>query len=157
MTSRTPPGEHQIVGQEDGDRVLVVVEEVLDAADGVAEAQRLLLDDRGDFEEVGRLADLGQHGLLAALGEGVLQDEVLHEVRDDAVLARRGDDQEPIGTRRLGFLGDQLDAGRIDHRQQLFGHRLGGGGEEPRPPARRPGRPRYAGSAGGCWVPLRTR
>ncbi len=106
-------GQDEVVRQQDRDGVLVVVEEVLDATDRMTETQRLLLDHRGDLEEVrGGLADLGEHGLLAALGEGALQHEVLDEVGDHPpVLARGGgDDQEPFGAGGLGLLGDQLDA-----------------------------------------------
>ena len=70
--------------------------------------------------------------VLAAGLERPLEDQVLDEVRDDAVLAFGGDDDQPFGA-GLGRLGGhQLDAGRVDDRQQLFRHRLGGG-QKPRP------------------------
>ena len=69
--------------------------------------------------------------MLAARLQRALEDQVLDEVRDDAVLALGGDDDQALcaGLRRLG--GHQLDAGGVDDRQQLLGHRLGGG-QEPR-------------------------
>ena len=122
-------GQHQVVGQQNGDGVLIVVEVLLHAPDRVPEAQRLLLHHGRDFEQRGGLAHLGQHRGLAALGEGVLQDEVLDEVRDHTVLAGRGDDEQTVGAGGLGLLGHQLDSGSVDDGQQLFGHRLRGGQE----------------------------
>ena len=106
----------------------------LDAADRVAEAQRLGLHHRLDLDQRGRAAHLLQHRRLAAGFQRALQDEVLDEVGDDAVLAFGGDDDQPLGT-RLGRLGGhQFDARRVDDRQQFLGHRLGGG-QEPGPQA----------------------
>ena len=79
----------------------------------------------------GRAPHLLEHRVLAAGLQRALEDQVLDEVRDDAVLALGGDDDQPFGA-GLGRLGgDQLDAGRVDDRQQLLGHRLGGG-QKPR-------------------------
>ena len=79
----------------------------------------------------GRAAHLLQHRVLAAGLQRALEDQVLDEVRDDAVLALGGDDDQPLGAGLGGLGGDQFDAGRVDDRQQLLGHRLGGG-KEPR-------------------------
>ena len=74
-------------------------------------------------------AHLLQHHLLAAGLQRALEHQVLDEVRDDAVLALGGDDDQPLGAGLRGLRGDQLDAGRVDDRQQFLGHGLGRGQE----------------------------
>ena len=100
----------------------------------MAEAQRLGLHHRLDLDQRRRPAHLLQHHVLAAGFQRALEHQVLDEVRDDAVLALGGDDDEPLGARLGGLGGDQLDARRVDDRQQFLRHRLGRR-QEPRPQA----------------------
>ena len=82
----------------------------------MSQAKRLGLDDGLDFDQPRRPSDLGQHGLLAPRLQRAFQHQVFDEMRDDAVLARGGDDHQPFGAGggRLGR--HQLDAGRVDNR-----------------------------------------
>ena len=95
----------------------------------MAEAERLGLDHRLDLDQGGCPAHLLQHRLLAAGFQRALEDEVLDEVRDDAVLAFGGDDDQPFGAGLGRLSGHQLDARRVDDGQQLLWHRLRGGQE----------------------------
>ena len=110
----------------------------------MAEAERLGLYHRLDLDQRGRAAHLFEHRRLAASFQRALEHEVFDEVRDDAVLAFRRDDDQPFGARfgRLG--GHQFDAWRVDDRQQLLRHRLGGRQEPcPQPSGRDDRRARY--------------
>ena len=91
----------------------------------MAQAQRLGLNDRLHLDQIRCPPDLGEHGLLTAGLQGALQDEILDEMRDHTVLAFGGDDYQPFGPGFRSLLGHQLDARRIDHRQQLLGDGLG--------------------------------
>jgi hypothetical protein len=81
--------------------------------------------------------------VLAAGFQRAFEDEVLDEVRDHAVLALGGDDDQAFATGLGGFGGHQLDSGSIDDREQLLGHGLRG---------RQESRPQT-----GCWNDRRTR
>ena len=87
------------------------------------------LNDRLHLDQRGRAADLLQHRRLAAGFQRALKDEVLDEVRDDAVLAFGGDDDQPLGAGLGRFGGHEFDSRRVHDGQQLLGHRLGGGQE----------------------------
>ena len=90
-------------------------------------AERLGLHHRLDFDQRRCATDLGQHGHFAPRLEGAFEHQVFDEVRDDAVLAFGGDDDQPFGA-GLGGLGrHQLDAGCVDDGQQFLGHGLGRG------------------------------
>ena len=117
--------QHQVIGQQHHDGVLVGRQRGLDAADGVSQPERLGLHHRLDLDQRRRAAHLGQHGFLAACLERALQHQVFDEMRDDAVLALRGDDHQALGAGRGRLGGDQLDARGVDDGQQLLGHRLG--------------------------------
>ena len=119
-------GQHQVVRQKHGHGVLVGRKNRLDAAHRMAQAQRFRLDHRLDLDQRGGATNLGQHGLLAARLEGALENQVLDEVRDDAVLALGGDDHQPFRAGLGSLLRHQFDARRVDYGQQLLGHRLGG-------------------------------
>ena len=54
---------------------------------GVAEAERFGLHHRLDLDQRGRAAHLLEHHVFAACLQRALEDQVLDEVRDDAVLA----------------------------------------------------------------------
>ena len=64
--------------------------------------------------------------MLAARLERSFEDEVLDEMRNDAVLALRGHDDQSLAAGVGSFRSNQLDAGGVDDRQQLLGHGLGG-------------------------------
>ena len=93
----------------------------------MSQTEWLGLHDGLDFDQPRRATDLRQHGLLAPRLQRALEHQVFDEVRDDAVLALGGDDHQPLGPGLGRFGGHQLDAGRVDDRQQLLGHRLGRG------------------------------
>ena len=126
IVSSTPVGSTRSSGSSTAIASSSADRLVLDAADGVAEPERLGLHHRLDLDQGGRPAHLLQHHVLAPRFQRALQDEVFDEVRDDAVLALGRDDDQTLGA-RLGRLGrHQLDARCVHDGQQLLGHRLGG-------------------------------
>ncbi len=91
----------------------------------MAQTERFGLHHRLDLDQRGCAAHLLEHHVLAAGLQRALQDEVLDEVRDDAVLALGGDDDQPLGAGFGGLGGHQLDARGVDHGQQFLRDRLG--------------------------------
>ena len=69
------------------------------------------------LDKSGCAAHLLKHGVLTAVLERALQHQVLDEMRDDAVLALRGDDHQAFGTGLGRLLRYQLDTRGIDHRE----------------------------------------
>ena len=84
--------------------------------DRVTEPQRLVLAHVHDLDEPGGALDLVQQDVLAAVGQRVLEDLVLGEVRHHADLALGGDDRESAGAGLGGLLGDELDARGVHDR-----------------------------------------
>ena len=103
----------------------------------MAQSQRLGLNHRLDLDQIRRAANLLQHLQLAAGLQCAFENQILNEMRDDAVLALRGDDHQPFGSGLSGLLGHQLNTGRIHHRQQFFGDGLGRRQEASAQPCRR--------------------
>ena len=120
--------QHQIVGQQDGERV--VADEGAGAPDGMAEAERHLLADGGDRARRHRLgAQQFQRLALVALGQGGFQLEGDVEMFDQRGLAAAGDHAELLDPGGARLIDRVLDQRLVDDRQHFLWHRLGGGQE----------------------------
>ena len=101
-------------------------DEVPRLEDRVPEAERGLLPDVGDRDQVRDLAHLAEQVVFAPLLEHPLELEGSVEVVLDRVLAAAGDDDDPLDPGGAGLLDDVLDQRPVDQRQHLLGLRLGG-------------------------------
>lgn len=119
-------GQHEIVGQQNCDRIFVVVEDSFGATDRVSQSERLILDHGVDFEEPWRLTHLGQESELSTRLQLAFKDEVLDKMGNNAVFARRSHDDQSLSARIGGLTGNQFDARCVDDRQQFLGNSLGG-------------------------------
>ena len=83
----------------------------------MTESERFVLNDRLHVQKLGGDAYLLEHFELSARFELLFQNEVLDEVGDDAVLAGRRDDDQPLCTGICRFSGDEFDTGSVDDRK----------------------------------------
>ena len=118
--------DHQLVGQEDGERLLA--DDRPGAPDRMAQAQRHLLA-HGD--EVARLKPGRREDFqrLVAVAHGRLELEGDVEMVDDGDLAAPGDEDHLLDPRLARFVDGVLDQRPVDDRQHLLGDRLGRGEE----------------------------
>jgi hypothetical protein len=91
----------------------------------VAEAPRFVLGDSAHGDQLVCPPHLRDQRVLAPGGELLLQFGGIGEVCGHRVLSGRGDDQQLLGARIRGLGGHELDARRVDDRQQFFGYRFG--------------------------------
>src|SRR5690606_17657165 len=119
--------DHDVVAEQHDERVVADVAAGL--GDGVAEPERLALADVVDLGEVGEAADLLELGLLALVGELLLELDAAVEVVLEAALVAPGDDEDVVDAGPHRLLHDVLDGRLVDDRQHLLGLRLGGGQE----------------------------
>ena len=118
--------EHEIVGKHDSNAVLIVFEQRLCDQHRMPQAQRSILDNGFDADNLGGAAYLRCNFVLAALGESLLKVRARVEVPKHAVLTRRCDNSQALRTSGGGLFSNHLDARRINYGQQFFRHCLGG-------------------------------
>ena len=87
---------------------------------------RLLAREAGGARRQGGSAHLGQDGVLLLGFEGGFEFEGLVEIVFDDVLVAPSDEHEVLNPCLARLVHDVLDGGAVEHRQHLFGHRLGG-------------------------------
>ena len=118
--------DHQLVGQENGERL--VADNRPRTPDRMAEAQRHLLANRDEISrgEAGRLEDFERLGPVAHRRfEFVGNIEVI----DDRGLAAAGHEDHLLDPRLARLVHRILDQRPVDDRQHFLGDRLGGGQE----------------------------
>ncbi len=117
--------DHQVVGQQHGERV--VADDVAAAQHRVAEAERLRLAHEHAVHVVGldRVHRRQQLGLVRLL-ERVLELEGEVEVVLDRPLVPAGDEDHLPDAGGVGLLDGVLDQRLVDDRQHLLRHGLGG-------------------------------
>ena len=119
-------GDHQFVGQEDGEGFLA--HDRARAPDRVAEAHRDLLA-HGDDLARGEAAGGERRHVLAARGHGRLELISHVEMLDDRGFAAAGDEDHLLDPRLARLVHRILDQRAIDHREHFLGDRLGRGQE----------------------------
>ncbi len=122
-----PVGDHDVVGQDDRERL--VADQLLGHQHRVAQAELLLLADVADLDHVADLAHAAEHLDVALLLEQVLELVGVVEVILDRALLAAGDDDHLLDAGRDRFLDGVLDDRLVDQRQHLLGLRLGRGQE----------------------------
>ena len=121
---------HDHVGQEQRERL--VAHQVAGAPDRVPEAERHLLARKAGLSRLRLHAlELGQFGVLSALGERVVEFELNVEMILDDALVAAGHEDELLDAGFPGLVDHVLDDGLVHDRQHLLGERLGGW-QEPR-------------------------
>ena len=124
LRQATGLADDQVIGQDDGDRV--VAGEVTGAPDRVSQAEGMLLAGVGDLSGGrGAVPDPLQRLGLPAAGQHVLQLHRLIEIVLDRVLAPSGHEDELFDAGRPRLLERVLDQRLVDHRQQFLGQGLG--------------------------------